>query len=101
MNTNRGLLIKIENPTIIDPKKREPVSPMKIFAGCLLKIKNETKIPTRIELKKAITLSLNKKSATKENIHATLNPTELASPSIPSVKLTAFTNPHSVKKAKI
>lgn len=92
---------KKENDTTNAPKNKEPVSPIKIFAGCKLKIKNPSIEPKIDELKKVIALLFSMNNPTKTNKMPTLNVKEDASPSKPSLRFTALTKPHRIKKSSL
>ena len=76
----------------IKPKNKEPVSPIKIFAGFLLNNKNPNNAPT-IAKQNTNTGKLFSLYANSANVPVVIIVTLVASPSSPSVKLTAFENP--------
>ena len=79
------------------PRKSEPVSPMKIFAGLTLKNKNAREIPQRqVERIAESGLVL---SEIKKNTIPIANATDEARPSMPSVRLAQLTMPRSNKIA--
>ena len=75
----------IAHPEISPPKKREPVSPMKIFAGFRLNAKNPKAPPARVAAAR-VKLILSVFRAMKRKKTPITPETDEASPSIPSVK---------------
>ena len=76
----------------IPPNAREPVSPIKIFAGFLLNNKKPNSAPT-IAKQNTNTGKLFSLYANSANVLVVIIVTLVASPSSSSVKLTAFENP--------
>ena len=99
IKTSKMLFIRNDTETIIPPKKRDPVSPIKIFAGYKLNIKKPKIIPSKIPVIKPREIVLKKTSETNIKNKATVRETHPAKPSMPSVKFTLFTTPHKIKKA--
>ena len=79
------------------PISKEPVSPIKIFAGEKLYIRKATRLPAR---EKAITAYINCEVARKyaPKIDEVNNPRQPASPSTPSIRLKEFVITTIVKR---
>lgn len=84
-----GIFKYIAIITIAPPSKSEPVSPINIFAGCKLNIKNPRHAPQSVSPIKAISYT-PLFIAIIDNAAIIIIETLLANPSIPSVKFTAF-----------
>ena len=95
---NKGFSKEKPEEIISAPKKSDPVSPINIFAGCRLKKRKPSDAPI-IDDAISDTSVLN---AAEIYIRDTPIPkaTEEARPSIPSVKLAAFTMPTSKINAR-
>ena len=97
----RQLFVRTQIRPIIDPMHNEPVSPINIFAGNLLKAKNPTHNPDMLKESKLKTKScgslFNKISIPKPQKTIELHPA--AKPSSPSVKFTELLNATIVKIA--
>ena len=96
IKTNKVQVLAVPTIEIIDkanPKKLEPVSPIKVFAGLKLKGKNPTNEPARAVISKmeikGEPLSVKIISSEKHDI----TPIPADKPSNPSIKFTAFVIP--------
>ena len=89
----KGFLTEKARQQVIAPKNNEPVSPIKIFAGWALKIKNARVQPIRInesDLTSRLFIPIKRKAT------EILSATEEESPSIPSVRLAQFIIPRRI-----
>ena len=74
-----------------NPANNAPLSPIKIFAGLKLKVKNASIEPARIKpIKALIGFGGDKVIARTASVIALTVTTEPARPSTPSIKFTAF-----------
>ncbi|MNV39588.1 hypothetical protein D3C71_1311730 [compost metagenome] len=74
------------------PRNREPVSPIKILAGWKLKNRKPTMLPSRSRQISA-TMTFPIKKAIVAIVAIAIPDTPAASPSNPSIRLTAFVTP--------
>ncbi len=74
---------------IIYPKNKDPVSPIKIFAGLKLYFRNPSVLPSIIKPSKA-TVGFPIEIASPENVSKTMEDTPAAKPSKPSIRLIAL-----------
>lgn len=88
----KGILKYNAIPDITPPKNSDPVSPIKIFAGCILKIKNPNTAPITIAPKIPSSYTPNFKAIIVKHVIIIVHTLD-DNPSIPSVKFTAFVVP--------
>ena len=88
-------------PTIIPPKNSEPVSPIKILAGCKLKNKKPRDEPINIAPRKLVATLSNLTAPKQTSSTPTVSTQVEARPSTPSVRFTEFTIPQSSINAKM
>ncbi len=81
------------------PNAREPVSPIKIRAGCTLKSKNPNRLPRTAKVI-GVYPGCIVNAATEKKV-ATMDVIPDAKPSKPSVKLTPFTVPITARNRNI
>ena len=99
-NNKIGISIPKARAHTIPPKNKEPVSPIKTFAGLKFHTKKPMQPPaTQTDSKLIPTVLMTVPISIKNN--ATKNVTDVFKPSMPSVKLTAFTIPTITIAAKI
>ena len=94
-NANNGFPRETAQEATTAPKKREPVSPIKIFAGWRLKIKKPTVAPIIADEK--IATSSKKAAEIYNRLTEIEKATEVASPSIPSVRFAQLIIPTKIK----
>lgn len=88
---NGHLIVKPSDATS-PPRKREPVSPMKTFAGFQFQQRKPHIAPRSDAARRPNPANLSENAITR-NVTATVAVTEEQSPSIPSVRFTLFTQP--------
>ncbi len=80
----------IEIAAILNPRKRLPVSPIKILAGKKLYFRKARLDPIKI-IEEKVMIGLFFKRPTANNTNATIKAIPEANPSIPSIRLNALT----------
>ena len=99
INNNNGIFKYKAIPDITPPKSNEPVSPINTFAGCKLNIKNPKTTPiTALPNMDSSSIPATIPIIVKQVI--IIADTLDESPSIPSVKFTAFVAPNITTIAK-